>query len=85
MEKMSTLDSQQPAPAAAANPDAASVVAKPVDMDNSAVVFRPIEAPALPISMSKAAQLQALLAKYKADQITPEQYHKQRAAILAQP
>jgi len=35
--------------------------------------------------MGKEAQLQALLARYKADLITPEQYHKQRAAILAQP
>ena len=83
MQKMSVLDSQQPAPAA--NPDAAPVAAKPVDVDSSAVVFRPIEAPALPISMGKEAQLQALLARYKADLITPEQYHKQRAAILAQP
>ena len=41
--------------------------------------------PALPISASKADQLKALLAKYKTDQITPEEYHQQRAAILAQP
>jgi hypothetical protein len=47
--------------------------------------MKPIEAPALPISASKEEQLQALLAKYKADQITPEEYHNQRAAILAQP
>jgi hypothetical protein len=26
-----------------------------------------------------------LLAKYKANQITPEEYYKQRAEILAQP
>jgi hypothetical protein len=45
----------------------------------------PIVAPALPISMTKEARLQALLAKYKADQITPEQYHTQRAAIIAEP
>ena len=41
--------------------------------------------PALPISASKADQLKALLAKYKTDQITPGEYHQQRAAILAQP
>jgi len=45
----------------------------------------PIVAPALPISMTKEQRLQALLAKYKADQINPEEYHKQRAAILAEP
>jgi hypothetical protein len=41
--------------------------------------------PAAPISAAKEAQLQALLAKYKAEQITPEAYYKQRAEILAQP
>ena len=45
----------------------------------------PIIVPALPISASKEEQLKALLAKYQADQITPEEYHKQRAAILAAP
>ncbi len=45
----------------------------------------PIVAPALPISMTKEQRLQALLAQYKSDQITPEQYHTQRAAILAEP
>ena len=47
--------------------------------------LRPIAAPALPISASKQEQLSALLAKYMADQITPEEYHRQRAAILTQP
>jgi hypothetical protein len=47
--------------------------------------FKPIVAPPLPISMTKEEQLQALLDKYKADQITPEEYFKQRAAILAEP
>jgi hypothetical protein len=45
----------------------------------------PIVAPAIPVSMTKEMRLQALLARYKADQITPEQYHTQRAAILAEP
>jgi hypothetical protein len=47
--------------------------------------MKPIATPALPISATKEQQLQALLAKYKADQISPEEYHKQRAAILAEP
>jgi hypothetical protein len=47
--------------------------------------LKPIAAPALPISSDKQFQLDALLQKYKADLITPEEYHKQRAAILAQP
>jgi hypothetical protein len=47
--------------------------------------LKPIETPLLPISAAQEAQLQALLAKYKADQITPEEYHRRRAEILAQP
>jgi len=61
-----------------AKPEASDYAGKELGM-------KPIAAPALPISASKEEQLQALLAKYKADQLTPEQYHKQRAAILAQP
>jgi hypothetical protein len=37
------------------------------------------------VTQSKEARLQALLVSYKADKITPEEYHKQRAAILAEP
>jgi hypothetical protein len=47
--------------------------------------LKPIESPLLPISAAQQAQLQALLAKYKANQISPEEYHNQRAEILAQP
>lgn len=47
--------------------------------------LKPITAPALPINMTKAGKLEWLLSQYKADQITPEQYHKQRAEILAEP
>ena len=51
----------------------------------AAAGFKPIAAPPLPISDSKAARLQELLKKYKADEITPEEYHKQRTAILTEP
>jgi hypothetical protein len=47
--------------------------------------LKPIESPLLPISATQQAQLQALLEKYKANQITPEEYYNQRAEILAQP
>jgi hypothetical protein len=43
----------------------------------------PMTAPALPISMTKEQKLDELDAKYKADQISPEEYFKQRAAILS--
>ena len=38
-----------------------------------------------PISPSKQEKLQALLKKYQADELTPEQYQQQRAKILAEP
>jgi archaellum component FlaD/FlaE len=43
------------------------------------------QAPPLPISADKQARLKDLTEKYKADQITPAQYHEQRAKILAGP
>ena len=47
--------------------------------------LNPIQAPPVPISAAKEAQLQELLEKYKANQITPAQYHTERARILAEP
>jgi hypothetical protein len=47
--------------------------------------LKPLHSPLLPITAVQEMELQALLAKYKANQITPEEYHKQRVEILAQP
>jgi hypothetical protein len=44
-----------------------------------------LEAPPLPISADKETRLQELTKKYKAGDISPEQYHKERAKILAEP
>jgi hypothetical protein len=44
-----------------------------------------MEAPLPPLSGSKTARLAELLQRYNADQITPKEYHTQRAAILAEP
>jgi len=64
-----------PEPAVAAAPAPKTVIAPaPIGM-----------APPLPISMDKQQKLQELLTKYRADQVTPEEYQKQRAAILAEP
>jgi hypothetical protein len=46
--------------------------------------LQPIAAPPLPISLMQQAQLQALLEKYNASVITPEQYQAERAKILAE-
>jgi hypothetical protein len=48
-------------------------------------VMQPIVAPPMPISTDKQAQLQALLAKYKADLITAGQYQTERTKILTEP
>jgi len=56
-----------------------------VDYPGKDLGLKPIDVPPPPISADKQAQLQALLAKYMADQVSPEEYHKQRAAILAEP
>jgi hypothetical protein len=41
--------------------------------------------PASPLSPAKQQKLDALLQLYRADQLTPEQYHEQRAKILSEP
>ena len=48
-------------------------------------VFQPIEVPPLPISADKQQRLAELLRKYRADELTPEQYHEERAKVLAEP
>lgn len=50
-----------------------------------AATFTPLQAPPLPISADKQRRLADLLTKYQADQLTPQQYHQQRAKILAEP
>jgi hypothetical protein len=67
------------------------MTAKPVKTPAPVVVsgkkpdLNPTPAPALPIPLTKQEKLQSLLQKYKADQISPEEYHQQRASILAEP
>jgi hypothetical protein len=46
---------------------------------------KPIVAPPLPFSAAKQAQLDTLLDLSKADRVSPTEYQKQRAAILAAP
>ncbi len=79
-----------PAPTTPAASTANPVATSPTKPSNATVPgkeagFTPIVAPPLPISATKEQQLDALLAQYKADLISPEEYHKQRAAILAEP
>ena len=66
-----TTTNPMPAPAPVAAPAAPS-----------SPVYRPIIAPSLPISADQQARLQALDAKYSANQISPLDYFTQREAIL---
>jgi hypothetical protein len=47
--------------------------------------FQPIQGPASPLGSDKKQRLSELLRKYQADELTPEQYHQQRAKILSEP
>ncbi len=47
--------------------------------------FPPLAAPPVTLSADKQARLADLLRQYKADIISPEQYHAQRAKILSEP
>jgi len=97
-QKMSQLDAQQPVTSVEPPPVVAAVqppvtvqptppAPKPpnVNYPGKQLGLTPIESPAPPVSADKLAKLDALLVKYKADQVSPEEYHKQRAAILAEP
>jgi hypothetical protein len=83
-------EAASPAPAKPVAPEAPPVAAKPltpadVNYPGIELGLKPIEAPSLPVSAEVQSRLQELDAKYKAGEITPEEYHAQRAAVLGQP
>jgi hypothetical protein len=73
----------KPAPPMVAPPVVAPP-SPPANYPGKSLGLQPIVAPPLPISMTKEEQLQALDAKYKANQISPQDYFKQREAIIGQ-
>jgi hypothetical protein len=75
----------RPAPVATAPAMSAPPANAPANAPANVTGERTITAPAPPISMTKQEQLDRLLTLYKSNQLTPLQYHDQRAAILAQP
>jgi hypothetical protein len=84
----STPAASEAAPTPAAPAATAEVPAKPVEV--KAVTSTPAPAPeASPApsasAISKEQRLADLLEQYKADKITPYQYHTERAKILAEP
>ena len=80
-EKMAALGT----PAVPTQPSSASNASPAVNAAAAASASpAPIVAPPLPINFSKEQKLDWLLNLYKANQISPQQYHEQRAAILAE-
>jgi len=76
----------QPAkPAAPAVAPAVKPAPANVSYAGKTLGFKPVEAPPPPVSAQKEAELQALLARYMANQVSPDEYQKERAAILAEP
>jgi hypothetical protein len=63
-------------------PKAEKALKKPA---KGAPAFPPVQPPPPAISADKEALLAELLRKYKADEVTPEAYHQQRAKILSGP
>jgi hypothetical protein len=57
----------------------------PRPMPESRPLYALPAGPPPPVSAEKLQKLNVLLQQYKADQITPEQYHEERAKILAGP
>ena len=71
-----------PAPKPAPTPaPAPKTAATPVATSS----YKPVDAPASPLPASKQSKLADLLARYRADSITAQEYHAQRAAIIAEP
>jgi hypothetical protein len=50
-----------------------------------AITLPPLSGPPSSLSPAKQQKLDVLLQQYRADQISPEQYHEQRAKILSEP
>jgi hypothetical protein len=80
--KLEAKEQKEAAKAAKNNP----AISQPTANNSGADLgLQPIQAPALPISADQEMRLQALDAKYKADQISPREYFKQREEILGGP
>lgn len=73
---------EQPAPAKS-KPSVQAAVTPPAKASEAAPAVAAPEQPVAP--KTKQERLQALLIDYKADKITPREYHEQRVKILAEP
>lgn len=81
-QKLAAEKASAPAPVAVAPAKPATTVAAPVAV---APITANIETAPSPLSGSKQERLAELLRRYKADAVTPQEYHTQRAKIIAEP
>jgi hypothetical protein len=58
---------------------------QPVVTTKSPAAFPPMQGPPTGLSADKEQRLQQLLQEYRADKLSPDEYHVQRAKILAEP
>jgi hypothetical protein len=84
-QKMKQLETQPPAPVSAPAPASPEPASRKPKVVKTAQPFPPIAGPPPAVSANKQERLTELLRKYRADEITPEEYHQQRAKILGEP
>ena len=84
-EELKKLEALPPVAAGGTAASTGLVPAKSAKRNQVLLSFPPIGGPPPAVAADKEQRLQELLRKYKADQITPEEYHQQRAKILAEP
>ncbi|HEX3626923.1 MAG TPA: hypothetical protein VH280_16055 [Verrucomicrobiae bacterium] len=79
------VNGQQPLVAPApATTHGASLNQEPATKNSAPNYDTSLRAPPLPISQQQQAELQSLLSRYMANQITPAEYQRQRAQIIGQ-
>ena len=86
--KPAKVEKPKPAPVVASKPEKpapAPKPEKPKEVKQPAARFEPLAAPPSSLPATKEGRLAELLRKYKADELTPEQYHIEKAKILAEP
>jgi hypothetical protein len=84
-QEMKQLKALPPVAAGGAAAPTELVPGKTTKQKQILLSFPPLQSPPSAVPAAKEQRLQELLRKYRADQITPEEYHQQRAKILAEP
>ena len=84
-QEMKKLEALPPIAAGGTAAPPALAPTKPTKRSQILQSFPPLPGPPPAVAADKEQRLQELLRKYRADQITPEEYHQQRAKILAEP